>query len=148
MITAESFLFDVATATTEMERSGIEVLWLAGWGFLTMWRQPRLRWSAAESKLRFSFLCLNLSVHVATAILPWSVSGIEVLWLAGWGFLMMWRQPYFHAASAESKFSGSPAKSFLPTSPASFPLSDFHLNHRSALPFLYTTFFTPAAPLL
>ena len=43
-----------------------------------MWRQPRLRWSAAESKLRFSFLCLNLSVHVATAILPCSVSGIEV----------------------------------------------------------------------
>ncbi|RGF46154.1 hypothetical protein DWY39_03580 [Roseburia sp. AF25-15LB] len=47
MITAESFLFDVATATTEMERSGIEVLWLAGWGFLMMWRQPRLRWSVS-----------------------------------------------------------------------------------------------------
>ena len=65
-----------------------------------------------------------------------------------WIFPFMWRQPYFHAASAESKFSGSPAKSFLPTSPASLPLSDFYLNHRSALPFLYTTFFTPAAPLL
>ena len=65
-----------------------------------------------------------------------------------WIFPFMWWQPYFHAESAESKFSGSPAKSFLPTSPASLPLSDFYLNHRSALPFLYTTFFTPAAPLL
>ena len=33
-----------------------------------MWRQPRLRWSAAESKLRFSVLCLIPSVHVATAM--------------------------------------------------------------------------------
>ena len=87
-----------------------------------MWRQPRLRWSTAESKLRFSVLCLILSVHVATATTEMERSGIEVLWLAGWGFLMMWRQPYFHAASAESKLRFS----FTLTLPAHLPLSDFH----------------------
>jgi len=66
-----------------MERSGIEVLWLAGWGFLMMWRQPYFHGASAESKLRFSFLCLNLSVHVATATTEMERSGIEVLWLAG-----------------------------------------------------------------
>ncbi|MBS6557466.1 MAG: hypothetical protein ACLR55_07650 [Roseburia sp.] len=46
----------MATATTEMERQRN--------------RSSLARW-------------LGLSDDVATAILPWSVSGIEVLWLAG-----------------------------------------------------------------
>ena len=99
-----------------------------------MWRQPRLRWSAAESKLRFSVLCLILSVHVATATTEMERSGIEVLWLAGWGSLMMWRQPYFHAASAESKLRFS----FTLTLPAHLPLSDFHQIIEA-----YHLFFTP-----
>ena len=59
---------DVATATTEMERQRNRSCGSRSyaWIFPFMWRQPRLRWS---------------------------VSGIEVLWLAGWGFLMAWRQP-------------------------------------------------------
>ena len=109
---------DVATATTEMERQRNRSS-LARWmGILMMWRQPRLRWSAAESKLRFSVLCLNLSVRVATAILPCSVSGIEV------------------AVLLHPHLTGSPTSIRFPS------------NHRSALLFLYTTFFTPAAPLL
>ena len=74
---------DVATATTEMERSGIEVAVLGlmpesfrscGDSHTSMERQ-RNRSSLAR--------WLGLSDDVATAILPCSVSGIEVLWLAG-----------------------------------------------------------------
>ena len=93
---------------------------------------------------------LRLSDDVATATTEMERSEIEVavLVLMPESFRSCGDSHDWDGASAESKFSGSPAKSFLPTSPASLPLSDFYLNHRSALPFLYTTFFTPAAPLL
>ena len=74
-----------------------------------MWRQPRLRWSVSGIEVAVLVLMpesfrscgdshdcdgaqrnrsslarwLGLSDDVATAILPCSVSGIEVLWLAG-----------------------------------------------------------------
>lgn len=120
-----------------------------GWK-LSFWCGDSHDWDEAQRNRSSLARWLGLSDDVATATTEMerqrnrSCGSRSYAWI----FPFMWWQPYFHAASAESKFSGSPAKSFLPTSPASLPLSDFYLNHRSALPFLYTTFFTPAAPLL
>ena len=48
---AVSFCSYVAKATTEMERSGIEVRCAIADGFYQlMWRKPRPRWSEAESR--------------------------------------------------------------------------------------------------